>query len=197
MDAPGPPPGDARTLLENDAKLRKGVLGYAYTVTHQIDEARAVAQEAMTRVLEGKGWYAWDPRGTKALFSHLCSVVDTVVANQRARAHNRREVGASRIESEDGGAYHETTEDSAPSIEDRAVGEEEHEDKMGLAALVMERLDPEARAMLQLEEEGISDASKQALRLGCTVKEIHLARKRVVHHRDAVLAEQAKKGGKR
>jgi hypothetical protein len=63
MDAPGPPPGDARTLLASDAKLRKGVLGYAYTVTHQIEEARAVAQEAMTRVLEGQGWYAWTPGG--------------------------------------------------------------------------------------------------------------------------------------
>ena len=88
MDAPGRPPDDARTLLAKDARLRKGVLGYAYKVTHRIEEARAAAQEAMTRVLEGKGWYAWDPRGQKTLFSHLCSVIDSLVANERARAHN-------------------------------------------------------------------------------------------------------------
>ena len=84
MDAPGPPSDDVRALLEKDAKLRKGVLGYAYKVTHQIDEAKAASQEAMTLVLGGKGWYGWKAGGEKTLFSHLCSVVDSVVANQRA-----------------------------------------------------------------------------------------------------------------
>ena len=195
MDAPGPPSDDVRALLEKDAKLRKGVLGYAYKVTHQIDEAKAASQEAMTLVLGGKGWYGWKAGGEKTLFSHLCSVVDSVVANQRARAHTRREIGASRVEEPGGPAYHETTAVHAPTVEQRAVDAEEHEEQMDLAAKVMARLDERARAMLELVQEGISDTATLADRLGCTPQEIRRARERVAHHRDAVLAEHAKKGG--
>ena len=46
--------------------------------------------------------------------------------------------------------------------------------------------------MLQLEEEGVHDASVQAERMGCTVRDIYRARERIAHHRDAVLAQHGK-----
>jgi hypothetical protein len=188
MDA-GPPPDDARALLAKDAKLRRGVVAYAYKRLHTLDLAGPAAQEAMTLVLEGQGWRAWDPRGGKTLFSHLCSVVDSVVANERAKAHRRREISAYLIEDEGIPAYYANTEDPQPNIEQRVVEAESHQERMRLAGLVMGRLDEMARAMLNLEQVGVSDASEQATRLGCTVKDIYRARERVAHHRDAVLAD--------
>jgi DNA-directed RNA polymerase specialized sigma24 family protein len=189
MGVPGPPTDDARPQLEKDAKLRRGVLAYAYKVTHRIDEAKTAAQEAFARVLEGKGWYAWHPQGDKTLFAHLCSVVDTVVANERARAHNRRE-------DEGVPAYDEKTVDPEPRIDQRIEAAEEHQEKMKLAELVMQRLDEMARGMLELEQQGTHDAALQAEFLSCSFDDVFLARKRVAYHRDAVLAEHAKKRGR-
>jgi DNA-directed RNA polymerase specialized sigma24 family protein len=188
MDPPGGPPVDVGTLVAQDAKLRRGVLAYAYQVTHDIQKAKEASQEAFARVLEGKGWYGWQPGGKKTLFSHFCSVVDTVVANARARAATARETGEVP-------AYDETTEDPAPGIEERIDQAEEHQEGMRLAALVMARLDERCLRMLELEQQGIHDAAKQAEILECTVGDIRLARERVAYHRDKVLAEEAKKRG--
>ncbi|HEY1696833.1 MAG TPA: hypothetical protein VGG39_31955 [Polyangiaceae bacterium] len=178
---------DARTLIGRDAKLRRGVLGYAYKVTRSPDRAQSLAQEAFVRVLEGKGWFAWDPAGDKPLFGHLCSVVDSLLANERARLSSRREIAPKDDEEPD-------KVDSSPNVEAQAEALDTHDEHMELARQVMERLDDQARRMLELVEADDDDPRPLAERLGCTPEELRRARERVAYHRNAVLEEHARKG---
>ncbi len=90
MDSGAGGPNDPRDVLRNDPSIAKKLLGYAYKKTQDITRAQDAAQEAVARVLQAKGWYAWKP-DAKSLLDHLCDVVDTVVANESRRAGKRRE----------------------------------------------------------------------------------------------------------
>jgi hypothetical protein len=75
-------------VLRNDPTIAEKLLGYAYKKTSDISRAKDAAQEAVARMLEGKGFCRWDPGG-KTLLNHLADIVDTVVANENRRAAAR------------------------------------------------------------------------------------------------------------
>jgi hypothetical protein len=56
MDSGAGGPNDPRDVLRKDPSIAKKLLGYACTKTRDITRAQDAAQEAMVRVLEGKGW---------------------------------------------------------------------------------------------------------------------------------------------
>jgi DNA-directed RNA polymerase specialized sigma24 family protein len=183
-------------LLEGDTALAKKLVGYANRKTRDMTRATDAAQEAVARMLEGRGSYRWDPT-RKSLLNHLADVVDTVVANERRRAATRREKPIDRASDDDGKPHSDRHPDSRPNAEQQAASIEERQTELRLAAEVMTRVekDPVIPGMLALEEEGIHDAAEQARRLGCTVKDIYRARERLAYHRDAVLAQRKKTGG--
>jgi hypothetical protein len=90
MTAPATAPLDPRDVLRQDVSILKKLVAYAYKKRGDALLAGDDASEAVARVLEGKGWYRWDP-DAKSLLNHLAGVVDTVVANARRRAAVRRE----------------------------------------------------------------------------------------------------------
>jgi hypothetical protein len=114
MDSGAGGPNDPRDVLRKDASIAKKLLGYAYTKTRTITRAQDAAQEAMVRVLEGKGWYAWKP-DAKSLLDHLCDVVDTVVSNESRRAAKRRERPI-RSKDDEGNPGDDAVPDSAPNV---------------------------------------------------------------------------------
>lgn len=185
MDAHEMAPLDAAEALAADPRIGRTLLGYAYKKTRDRERMQEVAQEAIARVLEGRGWCRWDP-DRKSLLNHLSDVVDSLVANQDRRAYVKRE----RPMAEDD----EGTPDSDPSPEQQLDTLEQVERKKRLAARVMERVagDRIIPGMLQHEQEGIGQASELASRLHCSVKDIYRARERLAHHRDQVLDEERK-----
>jgi DNA-directed RNA polymerase specialized sigma24 family protein len=197
MDSGAGGPNDPRDVLRKDASIAKKLLGYAYTKTRNITRAQDAAQEAIARVLEGKGWYAWKP-DAKSLLDHLCDVVDTVVANESRRAGKRRERPI-RSKDDEGNPVDDAVPDSAPNVSQQIESLEEEQHEIDLAARVMLRIekDPIIPRMLQLEQDETSDAAEQARLLGCRVPDIYRARERLAYHRDVVLREEEEKGGAR
>jgi hypothetical protein len=188
MGEPEAAASDPRAALRGDPSVGRRLLGYAFNRTRDGARAEDVAQEAIKRMLEGKGFTRWDPSG-KALLPHLFDIVDSIVGNENTRASRRREV-ASDPERD------ENKRDSDANIEARAVRAEEDDLTQRLADRVMARVekDPVIPGMLAAEQEGIDGAAEQAERLGCTVKDIRRARERLAHHRGAVLDEARKNG---
>jgi DNA-directed RNA polymerase specialized sigma24 family protein len=192
MDSPDDAANDPRDVLAKDPRIAKKLLGYAYKKTQNIQRAKDAAQEAVARLLEGKGFYRWNPHG-KSLLNHLADIVDTVVANETRSAAHRRELGMDPddLERLAGGAAVPDAREQLEAIEDRRR-------EALLAAAVMSRIksDPILPRMLDLEQQDVGedgDAERQARLLGCTVKDIYRARERLAYHRDQVL-EEAKKG---
>jgi DNA-directed RNA polymerase specialized sigma24 family protein len=179
-------PPDARELLASDAELRRRLFGYARKKTYDAMRARDVAQEAVVRVLEGRGWYRWDPTG-KSLLNHLCDVVDTVVVNENKRASVNREYAMTEII--------ERKPDPEPSAEQRIEAIEESEREQRLVEKIMQRVagDEIIPGMLEQQEAGIVKAPELAAVLHCSVKEIYRARERLAYHREQVLAEERKR----
>jgi DNA-directed RNA polymerase specialized sigma24 family protein len=217
MDSPDDPANDPRDVLEKDPRIAKKLLGYAYKKTQHIQRAKDAAQEAVARMLEGKGFYRWNPKG-KSLLNHLADIVDTVVANETRSAAHRHEVGMDPgdLERIAGG-------DPAPNAREQLEAIEDRRREALLAAAVMARVqsDPIIPRMLDLEQQdvgdgdgtsprsttppsadvpsgawstpdGRNDAERQARLLGCTVKDIYRARERLAYHRDKVLEEEKK-----
>lgn len=198
MDAPRDTTPDARDVLRKDRDanrswLAKNLLGYVLKRTRDPDRARDVCQEAITRVLEGKGWNRWTYDGVDtpelSLLNHLCDVARAYLGDQRDRAAVRRELGGKDD-------IAERVADPEPAADAQMSAAEEEANDARLAALVMDRLDERTRAMLRLEEEGIDSAAVQAERLHCTVKDVYRMRERVAYHRDKVLEEERVKGTK-
>jgi DNA-directed RNA polymerase specialized sigma24 family protein len=183
MDARKTAPQAAAEVLAADPRIGRILIGYAYMKTHNKVRMQEVAQEAITRVLEGRGWYRWDA-SRKSLLNHLSDVVDSLVANQNRRASVKRE----RPMTEDD----ERKPDSTPSPEQQIDTLEELERKRRLAALVMERVaeDPIIPGMLEHEKAGSGQASELASLLRCKAKDIYRARERLAYHRNQVLEEE-------
>jgi DNA-directed RNA polymerase specialized sigma24 family protein len=177
---------DARELLATDPRIGRMLVAYAYKRTRSQTRMREVAQEAMACVLEGRGWYRWDPN-RKSLLNHLSDVVDSLVANEDRRASKRREQPSVKSD--------ERKPDSTPSADQQIDAIEELERKRRLASRVMERVaeDPIIPGMLEHEQAGVGKASELAALLHCSVKEIYRARERLAHHRDRVLEEERKR----
>jgi DNA-directed RNA polymerase specialized sigma24 family protein len=172
---------DPRDVLRNDPTVAKKLLGYAYKKTRDVARAKDAAQEAVARMLEGKGFYRWDP-DAKTLLNHLADIVDTVVANERRRAAGWREEALRP-------AQHNQTADSDPGPEQMTVNIEDDLRQQRLADEIMMRVqdDPVIPRMLDLVRAGTEEAAEQGRQLRCTVKDIYRARERLAHHRDAVL----------
>ena len=203
MDSPDDPANDPRDVLERDPRIAKKLLGYAYKKTLDIRRAKDAAQEAVVRMLEGKGFYRWNPK-RKTLLNHLADIVDTVVANETRSAAHRHEIGM------DPGDLERLTDGAAtPNAREQLEAIEDRRREALLAAAVMARVqsDPIIPRMLDLEqqdvgegdgtspaslERGRNDAERQAGLLGCTVKDIYRARERLAYHRDKVLEEEKK-----
>jgi len=191
---PGGPALDARTVLAKDEErwITKRLLGYAYRKTSNVARARDVAQEAIALALEGRGWHRWEPHPGKtperSLLGHLCNLARAIAKDERKSAAARREMQPDP-EDEDRDLR---VADPQPTIEQANLDEADHRETEDLVARVKDRLDPRALGVLQLEEEGVHDASVQAERLDCTVRDVYRARERIAHHRDAVLAQHGK-----
>ena len=188
MVSPDDPANDPRDVLEKDPRIAKKLLGYAYKKTLDIRRAKDAAQEAVARMLEGKGFYRWNPK-RKTLLNHLADIVDTVVANETRSAAHRHELGMDPgdIERLAGGAPAPNAREQLEAIEDRRR-------EALLAAAVMARVqsDPIIPRMLDLEQQDVGEGDEQARLLGCTVKDIYRARERLAYHRDKVLEEEKK-----
>jgi DNA-directed RNA polymerase specialized sigma24 family protein len=197
MDSGAGGPNDPRDALRKDPCTAKKVLGYALNKTRNITRAQDAAQEAVARVLQGRGWYAWKP-DAKSLLDHLCDVVDTVVANESRRAGKRRERPI-RSKDDEGNPGDDAVPDLAQDASQQIESLEEEQHELDLAARVMLRVekDPVIPGMLRLEQDETSDAREQARLLGCSVPEIYRARERLAYHRDVVLREEEQKGGPR
>jgi hypothetical protein len=180
---------DPRDALEKDPSIAKKLVGYAYKKTHQVARAKDAAQEAIKRMLEGKGLYRWDP-ARRSLLNHLADLVDTIVADDSSRAAVGREQPMSLTDAEN-------TAHPEPDPEQKIVDVERAERRRRLAAEVVMRVkrDQVIPKMLELEQDGVGDAAEQARRLDCEAKEIHRARERLAYHRDTVLEQESKKGG--
>jgi hypothetical protein len=178
-------PPDPRELLRNDPEIGRKLVGYAFKKTHDPTSTREVSQEAIARVLEGRGWHRWDPN-RETLLNHLCDVVDSLVANENRRVSMKRETP---MDEED-----ERKPDPAPSPEQQIDATEQLRRKRRLAARVMERVakDPILPDMLKHEQAGIGTASELAGLLHCSVRDIYRARERLAYHRDEVLEEERK-----
>jgi hypothetical protein len=174
-------PIDPQDALQNDPSIAKKLFGYAYKKTHDVGRARDTAQEAIKRMLEGKGSDRWDP-ARKSLLNHLADVVDTVVANEESRAAMSREEPMNP-------ARDEKTAAPDPDLE-------KAERRRRLAAELMMRVEKDrvVPRMLELEQDGIGDAAEQARRLDCAVADIYRARERLAYHRDTVLEHDKKRG---
>jgi DNA-directed RNA polymerase specialized sigma24 family protein len=197
MDSGAGGPNDPRDVLRKDPSIAKKLLGYAYKKTRAITRAQNAAQEAVARVLQAKGWYAWKP-DAKSLLDHLCDVVDTVVANESRRAGNRRERPI-RSKDDEGNPGDDAVPDAAPNAAQQIESLEEEQHELDLAARVMLRVekDPIIPGMLRLAQDETGNAAEQARLLGCSVPDIYRARERLAYHRDVVLREEEKKGGAR
>jgi DNA-directed RNA polymerase specialized sigma24 family protein len=186
MEAGKTAPLGAAEVLAADPRIGRILLAYAFKKTRDRERTQEVAQDAIARVLAGRGWCRWDP-DRKSLLNHLSDVVESLVANQNRRASVNRE----RPMAEDD---EEAEPDSSPSPEQRFDSHEQLERKRRLAARVMERVaeDRIIPRMLECEQEGIDQASELASRLDCSVKDIYRARERLAYHRDQVLEEERK-----
>lgn len=176
---------EIRALLYADrCAVYKRLIAHALGLTKDPDEAVGLANEAVARVLAGTT-YAWDRQ--KPLVDHLGSVINGLARNWRRRAWRRRE------------KLHPGRDDDPPldaadprgAAEDAILDEAAVREEDALAARVMARVarDKIIPRMLELEQDGTHAAAEQAAIIGCTVKEIHRARERLAHHRDAVLRE--------
>jgi DNA-directed RNA polymerase specialized sigma24 family protein len=192
MQAPTTAQTDPRDVLTQDASIGKKLFGYAYKKRGDALQARDDTQEAVARVLEGNGWYRWDP-ARKSLLDHLCDVVDTIVSNERRRASTRREQPMKSGDSDDNQGDDDAPS-SSPNAEQQIARDEERSRAERLAAEVMKRVDsdPLIPRMLKLEQDGVADRAEQARLLHCSIPDIKRARERLAHHRDVVLAAERK-----
>jgi DNA-directed RNA polymerase specialized sigma24 family protein len=189
-------PIDPRDVLESDPAVAKKLVAYAIKKTREIAHARDAAQEAVARMLQGRGFHGWDPAG-KSLLHHLVDVVDTLVAaSERRRAATKLETPIAGDAGDDYNPDSDRHPDSRPHVEQPVASVEETQRELRLAAEVVMRVDkdPVILRMLELEQEGIHDTAEQARRLGCTVNDLHRGRDRLARHRDAVLAREKRSG---
>jgi DNA-directed RNA polymerase specialized sigma24 family protein len=179
---------DPRSELARDAAIAKKLVGYARKRTRDSTRALDLAQEAIARALDGKGFCRWDP-SSKKLLDHLSDIVDSVVGNENTRAARRREVAPDSQRDAN-------KRDSDANLEVRALREEEEARRQRLADRVMERVadDPIIPRMLAREQDGAEGAAELAQALGCRDTEIYRARERLAYHRDIVLDAARKRG---
>jgi Sigma-70 region 2 len=170
----------ASNLLETDARLRKKILSYAYKLTHNVADAKDLAQDAMTRACDPER-SPWDPDKQPSLFLHVGSLINSDVAHKR-RADERHpavpydDEARARLE---------------PTALDRLIGAEE----VALYRRWMARLrvglagDDLALGKIDLMYREIDDADEQAEILKCTVNDIYLANRRIAYQVELVKKE--------
>ena len=195
-------PIDPRSILQEDLRsdkpfIMKRLVGYAFNRVHDRERAMDIAQEAVARVLEGKGWEQWvfDGRLTpkQNLLSHLLDLARHIDNKERERASERREVAADEDRDQ-------AVADGAPAPTEMPAEWAEHERDMLRAQQVLDRLDEPTREMLRIESESEEslDADALAARIpGWTRKDVYRARERISHHRGLLLEREkkAKTGG--
>ena len=144
-------------------------------------------------MIEAKGWHRWQPDPAKtpeqSLLDHLCDVARSTGKDENKSAAVRRVLRPDPDDPE----RDERVADPAPTAESARV-EAEHLRDMRRASRVMDALDPLARGLLQLEEQGVHDAATQADLARCSVPDVYAARKRIARQRDAVLREDDEGG---
>jgi hypothetical protein len=183
MAAPTLAPADARNVLASDPQIGRRLLAYAHKKTRDRTRTLEIAQEAITRVLEGHGFCRWAPE-RKGLFGHLADVVDSLVANQARRDAVWREQPMTEEDEE-------RQVDSSPSPEQRIDAIEELERKRRLVRAVLARVaqDRIITGMLERQQAGVDKASELAELLHCSAQDIYRARERLAYHRHQVLEE--------
>jgi DNA-directed RNA polymerase specialized sigma24 family protein len=191
---------DPRDVLKADAEskdpvIHKRLLRFCYVRTRNVQRARELVSDAYERTLVAEGWHRWTHDGRsearESLLTHLCNMANDVFRKEVARAATQSEVEA------------DPKRDAAPADSRPALGEmpaewSKHDEEMRRAEQVMAKLDEDARRMLRVESESDEELSARELaaRLGWSEKQVYRARERVRHHRDALLAREAKRGGR-
>ena len=194
---PGAPDPEPRAVLAGDAGpwILKRLLGYAFRRTQNLARAQDLAQQAVLLTLEGRGWHRWMPDADEApersLLGHLCDLARSTGKDQNKSAAVRRHAPPDPNDPE-----RDARVADPATAEQARMDEGEHRAWVRLAERVMESLDPQARALLALEEQSVRDAAEQARRVGCTVPQVYAARKRIGRARDAALAEHGDPGHK-
>jgi DNA-directed RNA polymerase specialized sigma24 family protein len=191
---------DPRDVLNADAEspepmIPTRLLRFCRTRTRDVQSARDLMADAIAVTLAGEGWHRWKYDGKRtpaeSLLIHLFNMAKDVHKKELESAAAWREV--------QGDPEHDPpAPDSAPRPGEKPAKWTKQDDEMRLAALVMERLDEDAREMLRVESESDEELDGETLarKLGWTSKQVYRARERVVYHRDAVLAAERKKGGR-
>jgi DNA-directed RNA polymerase specialized sigma24 family protein len=138
-------------------------------------DAEETVQEAIRLFLAAGG--VADPSRPKALLDALRSNVNGIAVN-RGRKKAAKAVGLT----EDGSPAELK---SPPHLEDRIVG-----DQIARKAIstMLERVDGDhlVTSIFMLKLDGVEDAADQAKALGCNVRDVYNARRRLKTHTDAV-----------
>jgi DNA-directed RNA polymerase specialized sigma24 family protein len=171
----------ARALLAGDRELRKRIVGYALTLTRDPHDATDLAQSAIAKVID-PNVSPWDPTTQPNLFLHVGSVMNSLVANAR-RAQKRHPLESYEAQADDARPHPSGTL-SAPAPDD----DEDIRRLQGWMDDLLARLEGDdiATGKIRLHYEGVVDASGQAARLGCKVKDIYLANERIAYHVDII-----------
>jgi DNA-directed RNA polymerase specialized sigma24 family protein len=172
----------AAKLLKEDARLRKKLLAHGYKLTNNLSDARDLAQEGMTKVVDPED-SPWDPDEQPSLFMHVGSVMNGLARNKRR--------GDARHPAE---AY-DSTDELHPQRQPTALERIETAEDLARYGRWMDILlarlsgDPLALDKIGLVYQGIEDAAEQAERLRCTVREIYRANERIAYHVGCVKRE--------
>ena len=190
---------DPRDILKADAAsknafIARRLLRFCHARTKDRQQAQDMASEAIALTLAAEGWHRWSHDGVtdpaESLLMHLCTMARDVLKKERERAATWREVKGNPERDPPAG-------EAGPAPGEKPVEWAKEDDRMRCAEAVMERLDEDARRMLTIESQSEEelDADELAEKLGWNAKQVYGARKRVVYHRDAVLAAERKRGG--
>ena len=165
----------ALELLREDAALRKVIVLLAYSLTHNLADAKELAQDAMAKAIDPAG-SPWDPDEQPNLKEHLGSLMNSAMANRRRGERRHPFVPYERGK--------DLRVDPAPTVEQRMVQEDEASELEGEMVVLRARLagDTIALGKIDLLYRGIDDAATQAEHLKCAVAEIYQASKRIAYH---------------
>jgi hypothetical protein len=172
----------AGKLLQEDARLRKKILSYAYKRTHNVADAKDLAQGAITKACDPNR-SPWDPERQPSLLDHIGSIINSDVANKH-RADERHPAVPYDDES------HARRE---PTALDRVISAEELATYRHCMARLRAGLGDDDLALrkIDLMYEEVDAAAEQAATLKCTVNDIYLANRRIAYQVELVKKEAA------
>jgi hypothetical protein len=169
----------AKELLGRDERLRKKIFLHAYSLTRNVHDAKELAQTGIAKVIDPDD-SPWDEEAQPNLLLHVGSVMNGLASNKN-RGDGRHPVVAL-----DPGKDRRV--DPGPTPEERIDHGEDIARMQGWLDRLIVRLqgDEIALGKIELMREGIDDATEQAARLGCSVKEIYRANERIAYHASIV-----------